>query len=169
MPHEADPYTTVYRMLWDLVENHQPLARLVQVENRIRYDQERDPVKTVIAESDLPELRLYPQGSVSRFQITSNSTTITQVLQWGIATGDLRLNFLSYPVVWELLRAMSKWLSVKGNYTWNNKVFIFRVWPTDHDVGFAETNETQNIKGWTTLLTMNVEMVFTTLDLQGDN
>lgn len=169
MPHEVDPYTTIYRMLWDLVENHKPLARLVKVENRLRFDQERDPVKTVIAEEDLPELRLMPQGSVSGFQITSSSTKIVQTLQWGVATGDLRLDFLSYPVVWELLRAMSKWSAIRKNYTWNTKVFIIRVWPVDHQVGMLDADMNRGIKGWSTLLTMNVETFFTTLDMQGDN
>lgn len=169
MPHEADPYTIVYRMLWDLVENHKPLARLVQVENRLRFDKERDAIKQTVAEGDLPELRLTPQGAEYHIQSTTSSSSVIQTLQWGIATGDFRLHYSLYPVAWELLRAMSKWLSVKDNYTWNNDTFIKRVWPSEHVSGVDETDMNRGIKGWAILLTMNVDMYFKTLDMQGDN
>ena len=169
MPIERNPFEKVYSALFDLIENHKPLAELIKVQNRISFvgGRQRDPMKSVISERDLPELRLMMVGATYETENTSCSSFITQQFQWGIATGDQRFDDV-FQVNWELLRALLKWREKLFPLTWNDETFVLECYPIEHTVGLNETDLNRNIKGWSALWTGAVRMYFSTTDLAGD-
>lgn len=169
MPLDRNPFSIVYDALWGLVSNHKPLAELVHIENRIRFDDKRDrsPLKDEISERDLPELRLISQGASLQLERTTNTTTLVQTYQFGVSTGEQRFDSL-YDVNWELIRALSKWQTEIMELTWNSKPFILRLNPTDFATGVVDVDLNRGIKGWSSLWTVLVEMHFATIDLQGE-
>lgn len=164
-----NPLLIVYDALWELASRHKPLARLVQLENRIRFDEveDRDPIKEQVSENDLPELMLRMTSAAFHLQRTSNTTTMVQNYEWTIATGDLRAH-ANYDVNWELFRAMSKWETVMNGLTWRGYPLIIRSWPLTSDTGISDKDLNRGAVGWTTIWNIATELKFPTLALQGD-
>lgn len=166
MASETDPFTQVYDALYSLPWEREALCHMVKPGNRVSFSgADRDPLKPSVQAADLPEIRLIPTGGTPHLQRTSSSTTWIMRFEWGIATGDQRVNENLYPVEWELLRAMANWIAVLTALTWKDKVFVWFAKPTDSREGVTETDINRGVKGWVALWACEVHLKFTTSDL----
>jgi len=160
----TDPFTQVYNGLWEMAEANDRLMSFVKVRNRIKYDDNLGP-KENVSEADLPELMLVSDGSPS-FNIISNShdTRITKGYKWSLATGDLNLE--NYNVIaWELLRSMGRWKNVLCSLTWNDCTFVRHFEMVSAEEGIQFLDENRGIRGWATVVSLTVDLHFSTTQL----
>lgn len=165
----ADPFSLVYDKLWEPVEAHPDLLGLgVRVGNRSRLDDNNDrkPIKDKVATADLPELLLMPQSMNAPLHATSNSSKIIKRYLWVITTGDMRVDEVLFPLSFLVLCAMTASLPGLKALEWPaGHKFVRRLDMTDSVSGQSELQRQANIRGWSAVQTIEVEMSFGTSDL----
>jgi len=165
----SDPLSTVYDAVWAVLENHAGFTDLVPVGNRIKLSGTNpDPNKTQVASQDVPEVRIIPAGGACHLLRTSNGSSITKRFSIQVASGDQRVTEVTYPVQWEIYRAFSKSLSTLLELVWAGKKFVKTCKLIEVQEGITDTELMRGIKGWTTLVVCEIEMWFSTADLQGE-
>lgn len=167
-----NPFDLVFDQLWNLAEASAPLDALVRERNRIKFNKtgDRDPLKQTVAVADLPELVLGTNGaSAINMHATSCSSMITRRYTWLLSTGDYRVNEILNPVEWAIFCAMTNWKASLGSLTWNSKSFVKRMNFVDVSEGQSDPQLNRGIKGWSALWGCEVEMHFTTSELQAFN
>lgn len=164
----TDPFTTVWRSIWDYAVGWDGLQQYIKKGNFVSFaDNIKFPLKQVVQDGDLPELILIPAGFASNLHNTSSSQMITRNYQWAISTGDLRI-WNTMPIQFELLRAMTAWkLQLNGNnITWRDKSFVKRMNITAATEGQSDAERNRGIKGWSALVNLEVEMHFSISDMK---
>lgn len=161
-----DPFSIVYKSIWDCAESSEHVTSLVKLRNRIRLDQANQfPTKPTVSDTDLPELALMLNGGIFKLNATSSSTHMTKNFAWMITTGQTIVNQRILPVEFALARAMKNWHTQIANATWNGKQFIHRVVLGDISEGVSDPERNRGLTGWSALITISVEMTFQTGDL----
>jgi len=161
-PKSPDPFSQVEAALWAVLESHAPLAALVPLGNRIRFNGEADdPAKDSATAADAPELMVFPAG----FELeggTSSSIMVRQRYVVSIATDSLNTSRIrEYNAIkWELLVAAEKAreglaAGVKGVYAIRDlKIVSGDERPNDPE----KTNVSG--KGWFALVIFDARLVF---------
>jgi len=160
-----DPLSIVFKSLWNCAEASEHVTELVRLKNRIRLDQNNDPIKRTVTDADLPELTLLTDGGNVGLQVTSSGTKITKNFAWMIATGQTLVCERILPVEFALVRAMKNWPEHVAQETWNGKRFVNVVRMNDITEGESDPERNRGIKGWSALMNIEVEMTFQTGDL----
>ena len=166
---DNDPFTQVHDAIWTILEANAGFTALVAVGNRIKFSDTtnvKGPIKDNVQAADLPEVRLICEAIRPHLQRTSNSTTQVAVWSIQVASGDLRFQAALFPVIWAIYRAMSTWATTFDTLTWNAKAFTLPLRPQDARIGILDSDLIRGIRGWTSVWTAEVEMYFTTTDLQ---
>lgn len=165
---ELDPLTQVYNSLWDMLESRQAIHSMVRIGNRTKFNIPL-PLKDEVSTSDLPELRVVTSGSTPHIFRTSNSSSVVKRYEVIVITGDQRFEVL-FPLEFEILRALSTWPTKVAMLTWNSVKFVNLVRPTTSFDDLLQQEALQRgIKGWITIWSVEVQMFFQTITLQGDN
>jgi len=164
----TDPFSLVYNALWTLLEAHAEFAALVKVGNRIKFNAAGgdDPIKDKLSSADLPEVRLLCTGTSPHVQHTSGSSSCIKFFEIQVATRSQQYTAELFPVEWEIYRAMSKWATVLSALTWNSKTFVKLARPTDGQQGVSTDDVDRGGHGWVSVWGIEVQMWFTTTDLQ---
>lgn len=163
----TDPLSLVYDSIWTMLEAHADFASLVKVGNRTKFSgTNRNPMKEEILTADRPEVRLVATSSRMHLQRASNSSTWDVTLSLQVATGDQRLDYKIYPVMWAVFRALSTWETHVKTLTWNAKTFVHLARPQESTEGVDLPDMNKGIIGWSTIWSYEVQMHFTTADLQ---
>jgi len=163
----VNPFDLVFNALWTLAEQSDALTSLVKTGNRIKFNtSNRDPIKPVVADADVPELILSSEGS-STLNLHSSScgSMIVKRYTWLLSTGDMRINHHLNPVTWALLCAMADWQSVLGPLQWEDELFCKRFNLIDTSEGQSDPERNRGLRGWSALWRCEVEMHFTTSKL----
>ena len=160
-----DPFSLVYKSIWDCVNGNEHVTSLVKPKNKIRLDLEQHPIKPNVSDSDLPEILLIPDGASVNIRATSSGTKVTRRFAWVITTGQTLLCERILPVEFALIRAMKSWPDTIAQATWNNKRFITRVDLGEVAEGESDAERNRGIRGWSALMNIQVEMIFQTEDL----
>lgn len=160
-----DPFLLLYRKLWDVVQDHPDLGTYVKTKNQIEFDTTRRPVKETVASADLPELMLIPNSIVGNLHRTSSSTSFTITYQWVLTLGDLRVDTHLFPLQWILVSSMTRAMIDVLSLTWNSKEYVRRFDLTGNITGESQSQRQSNIKGWSTVQSVEAELYFTTSDL----
>tara|TARA_B100000745_G_C20065095_1_gene363513 strand:+ start:317 stop:838 length:522 start_codon:yes stop_codon:yes gene_type:complete len=167
LPNEYDnPYTIVHNKLWEMAEANHILEKWLDKGNKEKFDK-RIGQKKSISTADMPELLLVSRSTSYDLKISTSATRLSKEYVWGLATGDQRLNRVLNQISWELFRAMASWENHLCGTTWNGKRFVLQAVLSsseDSPPGDLSTTE-KGILGWTSILTMEVQMQFTTEDL----
>jgi hypothetical protein len=176
MPAEKDPLSQVYDGMWAMLRAHQGFNDLVRVGNQINFSGDaRNPLKAEITDTDLPEVRIIPAAAnESHLQVTSNTGHLTQRFEVQVSTGDQRvdtkdeagINSAVYPVVWEILRAMSGWSAVLRALTWGERTFVTLAKPTALSIAVDQSDLNRGIIGWSAKWTYEVQLHFPTSAIQ---
>lgn len=162
-----DPFSQVYDALFGLVANDPRITALVRPGNLITYGQLRNanPDKENYSVADLPTLHLISStASVNLFDTSSTSKVIKRY-SWVGATGDFRIHSL-HSVEFALLCALANWKKYLGLLRWPetaDKSFVKALRTGD----FATTlgDGERGIRGWSTVLNIEIELHFTTQHL----
>jgi|SRR5215471_14780180 len=169
MMDEIDPFSQVFSALWSLADASDVLGTLVKPGNRIRYDgTDRSPGKQWVSDADLPELNLLTIGSQGvNLHASSNSSQITRIYAWHIATGDVRSNYRLFPVEFAIWSAMANWeVLLTSQCIWRGYRFVKAaniVSVTDRLT--KDEYEARKIYGWLAVWQASVMMDFKTQDL----
>lgn len=108
-----DPFTQVYRYVFDQLKNNIDLASIVPASNFIDYTRQRVGQKGALAPNDFPSILVAPAGGEIQLKWTSDGGRILQVFEISVATGDVALSRtdsdvqnLYFPLKWLILKAL---------------------------------------------------------------
>lgn len=161
----SDPFSLVYRALWDLAASQESFTSLVSLRSRISFgdNENHTPLKNVIASADLPEVILAPTGGICNLHSTTSSSMITKRFMWLISTGDYRIDAgCLFPVEFALIRAMCNWKSALTSLTWAGARFVKRCDMLEVSEGDSDPERNRGLKGWSAMWACEVEMHFST-------
>ncbi len=165
----VNPYTMVHDALWTLALRHPDFAELVKPGNRVDYggDTDRDPIKQVVADADLPEVALISEGITSANVHNTNTTTeVVRRYSFTVVTGDNRLRYRLYRVEWFLTCALSGWQEVFGALQWHGVPFVKYANVIGVNEGMSDSQRNRGIKGWSALWSCEVKLLFNTAHLR---
>ena len=158
-----DPLSLVYDTLWDTLEAHRGFRDLVREGNRVKFSgRNRDPLKEKVSAADLPEVRIVVSKIAPHLNRTSSSSSVLVTYEVGIATGDMRLDAVLFPVIWEIIRALSQEElgSRLQSLEWDSVAFVKLTKVDEAAAGASDVDINRGIKGWSVLWAMSVEMWF---------
>ena len=156
-----NPFSIAYNGLWQLAEDDMGLRALVRSENRIKFDS-FNPIKQNIADADVPELILVPAGGDPNLINTSDTTKIVKRYNWLLSTGSNQQGQF-FDIEWALTRAMLRWPDL--TLLWKNKSFVKSVKIVSITEGLSDAERNRGINGWSGILSMSLEMHFSTLEI----
>ena len=172
MVDEINPIDQVFSGLWALVDASTPLTALVKPANMIRLDKEkdRDPFKTNVQVSDLPELTLLPDGITNANLLNSTcESMLVHNFTFAIATGDFRVVESLGKVQWALYSALIGWQDSLMQLQWRGLPFVVRANWVSASHGFSDPTKNRGIKGWSALWSCMVEMRFPSVSIRNFN
>ena len=160
---DVDPFSQVFEGIWTLVEAFAPFSDQVRVGNRIRLDGEsRNPIKQNIQHADLPEVILHPGGGDCQLHRNSSQSQVIKRFDFLISTGDLRVDYLHFPLQWHTIRAVANWKSVIGGLVWKGEPFLIDLDIPSKTEGESDPERNRGIKGWSSIITVQARMEFST-------
>ena len=169
MTRARDPISLVYDALWEMLESREALRSMIRLASRIRYTgRDRSPEKSVVNTADLPELRLYPAGTIPHVQRTSNSSSLLKAFEVQVSTGDIRVDAALFPIEFEVLRAFTDWGTVLQALRWKSQPFVTHVAPTLVTEGSMIEDQERKVHGWACIWRCEVLMFFSTVLLRED-
>lgn len=156
-----NPFIQTYTRIWTLLEAHAPFTTLVNLRNRIRFDEEKQaPLIDSRITADLPVVELVPTGgSFDIFNTTQTSEAI-KAFSIGSFSGDLRLQKQHFDLQWEIARALGKG-GVQLGLTFINR------WELTDGIDIKDEPQ-ENLKGsqgWTHLQVITVIFRFSRIEL----
>lgn len=163
----SDPFSILYSELWGMCDKHPVLSRHVKTGNRIRFDNDelRQPMKTSIAASDLPELMLDSIGLSVNLAQSSCSTSVVKRFRWILSTGDRRVTEFLYPLEFALVSAFANIHKPLYQLQWQGKTFITNVQPGELTEGMSVPQQNRNINGWSLIWPFDITMSFATKEI----
>lgn len=162
-----NPFTLVYDELWKMLEAHPQFNADVKEGNRIKYNwpDDRDPLKKTVMPGDLPEVVLMQTTVNANLYQSSSGSMCTRQYSILISTGDWRVNAFLSQVEWDVFTALMLWKERLGALQWRSKTFVKRANIVGASSGASDPERNRNIKGWSAVWTVEVEMHFTSQDL----
>lgn len=135
------------------------LGAMIKPGNRVDYSENDDTTKAMIVDADVPELQLVDEGGT--FNVSANSSGCSYLMNMSIivSTGDYRLPIAS-AINWYIMVNFGKWGEVLAGTTWKGLPFIKNVQPIPIQIGESNPERNRNIKGWTTIWRMQLELRF---------
>lgn len=159
------PYQKVYDAIWALLESSAEFIALFPAANRIKYSSpDRQPQKPNQQSADTPEIILVPLGGPINLQNTSSTTKVNQTYDLVVNTGDYRINEYVFPISWIVTCKAKEWCAHLATLLWRGTNYVKIVKITNSTIGESPERRSRGIKGWSTLISFNVEMHFDTVN-----
>lgn len=158
------PYSKVYDAIWALLEADAAFTNMFPAGNRIKFNDatDRAPHKQRVQTADLPEVMLLVEGGELNVQNTSSTTKSIVNYVLAVNTGDWRLNEFILPINWLVTCQAKLWCSFISNVTWRGQSYVKVVRITTNTIGESNEKRNRGIKGFSGLITFQVEMHFQT-------
>lgn len=158
----TDPFSAVEAAIWTKLEAHAGLAALVKVANRVKMSVLEPNLKESAQDADMPELMMIPSGFyVNRpgDGVSSSSESISQRYTFAISTptlstvDDVRgINAIK----WALLCVFVSGIDALSGLSYVRKVRTGE----GQDLPAAPDMLARSVKGWRTVISLEVTMVF---------
>jgi len=163
----TNPFNMVLTALWEMLLAHPRIVRDVKEQNRIRFDlaNNRDPFKPAIQASDLPEICIASLAASANIMETSSTSRCNRTYSIMLSTGDFRYTEICGQVEWHIWVAMCGWKRTLGGLQWNGQNFVKRANVTNVSTGMSDPEKNRNIRGWSSVWSVEVEMHFATAGL----
>jgi hypothetical protein len=147
-----DPFTLVYRRLWQTLEEHAGFASLVRLGNRVRTG---DAAPAGALPADRPQVELRPGAARVRLFDTSTSSVVEQDFTLALRCGERRPEAELFPLRWQVLRALA---SAGDSLT---LPFVEKVRVRDDRLTLPDpASRSAEPGGWQALITLAVQMRF---------
>jgi len=170
-----NPFEMVLTELWNMLLAHPQFVRDVKEQNRIHFDDadNRSPIKSTIAAADLPEVAILTSTGTANIMSTSSTSMTIRQYSIMVSTGDYRYTEILAKVEWYVFCAMVGWKNRISGLQWKGKTFAKRLNVVFFFNDTANPEKNRNIKGWSAVWVIEVEMHLQTSDLlaelnQGD-
>lgn len=162
-----NPFSMVITELWNMLLAHPCFVRDVKEANRIRFDiaNNRDPLKATVMVADLPEVSIVTLSGTGNLMSNSSASQIVRQFSVLISTGDYRYSEFLAPMEWIVFCAMTGWKNRLTALTWHDRKFVTRANMTSIASGLSDPEKNRNVKGWSAVWNVEVEMHFMTSDL----
>lgn len=156
------PYSKVYDSIWEMLESSNDFVALFPEGNRIKYNQpdDRQPQKPNQATADTPEIMLVATGGPINIQNSSSTTKVNQRYDLVVNTGDYRLSEYIFPISWIITCKAKEWCAYLASLKWRNANYVKVVRITNSTIGESPERRQQGIRGWSSVMTFDVEMHF---------
>ncbi len=166
----SNPFNMTLTAIWDMLLAHPRFVRDVKEGNRIRFDnpKNRDPLKANVEASDLPEVCVAMSNVSANVMETSSTSKCIRTYTIMISSGDYRYTEILGEVEWQVWVALCGWNRTFGGLKWHDKNFIKRANVTSANQGLSNPEQNRNIRGWSSVWSVEVEMHFSTADLQSE-
>lgn len=166
MAFATDPFTQVHNALWALLIANTLFASKVKAANRIRFDStETEPIRAAATSEDQPWVTIVQSGGSEKDDArTFAARMINQSYEVQVWTGNQRVHKELNPIKWAVVKAV---LGALGALTTTDAGFVKNVriagaWQDRLEPG----TEAQASRGWVHVLTVEVWMDFTIVQLQ---
>jgi len=155
----ADPFTTIYNALWDLLESDTDFTSAVRTANRIKFtSSSRDPRKKALQDADAPYVEIAPSDGNVEFYTTSEAHRFEMQYDIRVFTGDLRVNQKLYPLIWTIVKALSNANDTLNlDYVQSVRVASLNVEEFDKDLN-------RGTSGWVFVIKVMVQCYFNRAD-----
>lgn len=165
---EQNPFTMLLTAIWEMLIDHPAFARDVKEGNRIRFDSlaNRDPLKDPVEVADMPEVAIVAESVTANLMQTSSTSQCTRIYSILISTGDNRYSAFLGQIEWDVFVALLGWKTKLTGLRWRGKSFVKRTNVTTARSGLSDPKQNRNLKGWSAVWSIEVEMHFDTQDLQ---
>jgi hypothetical protein len=162
-----NPFNMTLTALWDMLLAHPQFLRDVKEQNRIRFDVagNRDPLKGSVQTGDLPEVCIATSAVTANVMETSSTSMCRRTYTIMISSGDYRYTEILGAVEWQIWVALCGWKRSFGALKWNGQSFIKKANVTTANQGLSNPEQNRNIRGWSSVWSVEVEMHFNTADL----
>jgi len=162
-----NPFNMVLQALWAMLLAHPAFVRDVKENNRIRFDDpsNRDPLKDAVQAGDLPEVAIGTTAATANIMETSSTSMCKRTYTIMVSSGDLRYTEILGRVEWYIWCAMAGWKKSVASLQWRKKTFVKVVNVASVASGLSDAERNRNIKGWSAVWSITVEMHFDTADL----
>lgn len=162
-----DPFTLVYTALVDnVLKGHRPLVEMMKAGNWISFHaDEQDPEKNVHADSDSPELKVYPTGAPLIGKLSSSKTQIETAYAIELFTGDSRTKDKLHPLLWEILRALEIGDRPDKNLYSHQLVNVRLQQPIEIELSHEEFDDRGRSNGWFARVAISLLLVIPTKQL----
>ena len=163
---ELDPFNAVYDAVWTMLNAHEGFTDLCKVGNRETFGTGAsvDPDRAIASEGDMPLLGIIPAGGTANLLATSSESAFTEKYQAVVITGDKRIGTKLNPLRWQIIRALSNWITELTGFKWNDRDFCVTL------LQVADTSTaidvTKGVTGWTAVISIHVDIRFPTAMLQ---
>jgi hypothetical protein len=148
-----DPFTLVYRRLWQTLEEHAGFASLVRLGNRVRIGE--GPAPGAALPADRPQVELRPTAARVRLFDTSTSSVVEQDFSLLLRCGERRPEAELFPLRWQVLRALASAGDALA------LPFVEKVRVRDDRLTLPDpASRTGESGGWQALITLTVQMRF---------
>lgn len=153
---DLDPFSLVYRAVWNSLHENALFALIVPKANRGRWDSDRDPSRQNPQDANFPWVEIQPTGGVWGV-LSSDSMRIVQTFDIEVEGSEPRVHRLYFPLKWALLQ----WATERQQDTRPGCGLDL---PFVADVSFAASFEdrrqarSSTTLVWYHLLTVSVEM-----------
>lgn len=169
----SDPFSIVEDAVWFALESYEPLAALVKRGNRVRLTGTKvNPIERSSSAGDFPELHVWPSGANIRggqsVPRASDLRCWHQLYRIGIVSEHLRtnmpagINVLKWHAYRALIRAEETLVSPSIPFVY--AIEIGELMDGLQDVNAAMVE--RGIKGWKSLLDLEVRMRWSTAELR---
>lgn len=161
---EDDPFTKVYRALWDMLEESPLFVSLVPEGCRIKLASgtHRLAMKDTFSERDTPEVRIIQSGITPLQETTSCSSMYRQRYEIQVFSGGITYHPKHNPVKWAVLNALHRWRDVLAILTYNGERFVHLSRPVD---ATEYPTVEREILGWESVWAVEVHMHFRRLGM----
>jgi len=145
----TDPYSLVYKKLWEMFESHRGFTGLVRVSNRGKFLAWRRGVVEQLAAltEDRPFVTIIPSGGDPHAHATSSGSHDVERYRIVVVTGSAALNEQLYPINWEIYRGALLWTSTLKALTYGGASLVHKAVLTDRTTTVVG-GENQGIRGW---------------------
>lgn len=163
-----NPFTLLYRGLWDALETNTNFTSIVQVGNRIQYDitAKEKPEKRNVKTADLPEVALFSEGFEGNLTATTNTTILMHRLIWGVTTGSFNYTLGLAQVQWAILESMNAFCTNLTTLTWEGTNFVKHLKLLNNDDTVRDVFRNRGIEGWSCGLRFEVKIAVPRTALQ---
>jgi hypothetical protein len=158
----TDPFTQVYAKIIALLKGAAGFTNIVKTRSLIDLTvTRRDPFDlSQYQTADFPVVLLQAADGEFNIQATSTSSTITQDYELMVATGDLRVDVLLFPLRWQVIKALAPLKDGAGS----GLAWLMNARLAAHGVSRADALETGR-EGWDDLITIETAFTIDDADL----
>jgi len=160
----SDPFTKLYTRIEKEFKDSKVNGKKY---TWVSWNSSRDPEPERPTESEVPELQLRPSGGGGLIGADSAHTDFQMNFDLLINTGDRRLGYLMFPVLWDVLHILHQLkYVVLDDLEWNGESYFQSLEIVSTSMGLSNAELNRGFEGWTAMFQMQAFLQFSRTELE---